>query len=142
MNKYEKIFYEASKKDSSARWFDIALRPLAADLSEHLGLPVELSGPFGLRAECFLTFNKDGNKGQRKMLVVTPDFNCIYNETDKPAPYHARTPNAVELRLYYDTGETLNLFAPGSLGDFNGMNNVTALLPDTIQEIANVLRTY
>ena len=38
--------------------------------------------------------------------------------------------------------QTLNLFAPGSLGDFNGMNNVTALLPDTIQEIANVLITY
>lgn len=142
MNKYEKIFYEASKKDSSARWFDIALRPLAADLSEHLGLPVELSGPFGLRAECFLTFNKDGNKGQRKMLVVTPDFNCIYNETDKPAPYHARTPNAVELRLYYDTGETLNLYAPCSIGDYSGMNNVQARLPNTISEIANVLRTY
>lgn len=142
MNKYERIFYEASKKDSSARWFDLAIRPLAADLSEYLGLPVELSGPFGLRAECILTFNKAGDKGQRKMLVVTPDLNCVYAERYVPAPYHARTPKAVELVLYYDTGKTLNLFDSNTMGDYNGLNNEVARLPDTIPEIAKVLRTY
>lgn len=53
MNKYEKIYLKATKRGggSAASWLDSSVAALAVDLEEHTGKPVEVSGPFGLRAE-------------------------------------------------------------------------------------------
>lgn len=58
MNKYERLYTEASVGGKNPSWLDTAIRPLAADLSEATGLPARVSGPFGLRAECESTSTK------------------------------------------------------------------------------------
>ncbi len=115
MNKYEKIYIKAAKKSGHASWLDTAITPLAVDLEEATGKPVEISGPFGLRAEVWVKVGED-------FIRLTPEF-----------------PEG-GFKLYYDTGETTSTFQPGTLGDFNGMNNVSAPLPDTLEEIIKLLR--
>lgn len=115
MNKYERIYAEACKKNQYASWLDSAIAALAADLSEATGKPVKISGPFGLRAEVWITVGD-------RFIRLTPDFPDL------------------QLKLYYDTGEMTNDYQPGTLGDWNGMNNVRAPLPDTLDEIIGLLR--
>lgn len=128
MNKYEKTYNEISKKHPQARWFDIAVVALAVDLEEATGLKARVSGPFGLRAECPIYLNEEGEPGERKVIYITPWFDSTKGET--------------ELVLYYDTGEVKNNYAPGTLGELNGMNNVMERLPDTLEEIVALLRSY
>jgi len=128
MNKYEKIYNEAARNGGNPKWMNTCIRPLAADLEELTGLKAEVSGPYGLRAECVIYLNKDGGEGNRKYLVLTPDF------------YHKD--NHIEIQFFYDTGETDERYPANSLGDYNGFNNVSARLPDTLEEIAALLRTY
>ena len=128
MNKYERLYTEASAGGKSPSWLDTAIRPLAADLSEATGLPARVSGPFGLRAECVIYLNENGAEGERKHLTVTPWFNCEGKDT--------------EIMLYYDTGEVKKEYAPNTLGDYNGMNNVMKRLPETLPEIVALLHTY
>ena len=128
MNKYERLYTEASAGGKNPSWLDTAIRPLAADLSEATGLPARVSGPFGLRAECVIYLNENGAEGERKCLTVTPWFNCEGKDT--------------EIMLYYDTGEVKKEYAPNTLGDYNGMNNVMKRLPETLPEIVALLHTY
>lgn len=128
MNKYEKIYNEAARSGGNPKWINACIRPLAADLGEMTGLKAEVSGPYGLRAECVIYLNKDGGKGERKFIVLTPHF------------YHAG--NYIEIEFFYDTGETEERYEPNTLGDYNGFNNISAKLPDTLEEIAALLRTY
>lgn len=116
MNKYEKIYLKAYEKRGTAHWLDGAVAALAVDLEEVTGKHVEISGPFGLRAEVLLYVGDD-------FIRLTPAF-----------------PEAEGFKLYYDTGETTNAYQPGMLGDWNGMNNVSAPLPDTLDEIIKLLR--
>lgn len=115
MNKYEKIYAIAHKKRGKASWLDGAIAALAIDLEEATGKPAEISGPYGLRAEVYIYVGDD-------FIRLTPEF-----------PEDG-------LKLYYDTGKTTNDYQPGTLGDWNGMNNVRAELPDTLEEIIKLLR--
>ncbi len=115
MNKYEKIYQKAREQNARASWLETAIPALAIDLEEAIGETVKVSGPFGLRAELWLTA---GNR----FIRLTPDF------------------STGTLKLYYDTGETTNRFQPGTLGDRNGFNNVQTPLPDTLDEIVKLLR--
>lgn len=113
MNKYERIYKKACEKRGSASWLDSAVAALAVDLEEHTGKPVDVSGPFGLRAE--VTLNVGGT-----YTTISPSF------------------EKGELKLYYDTGEKSKRYKPQTLGDFNGFNNVQAALPDTFEEIVAI----
>lgn len=113
MNKYEKIYIKAAEKQQ-ASWLDSAVAALAVDLEEYTGETVAVSGPFGLRAEVMV---KVGNT----YTIITPSF-----ENDG-------------FKLYYDTGETTGEYQPQTLGDWNGLNNVQAPLPDTLMEIAAIM---
>lgn len=115
MNKYEKIYCKAYEKRGSASWLDSAVAALAVDLEEATGENTEISGPFGLRAEVWIDVGEN-------FIRITPEF-----------------PDN-QLKLYYDTGEVGDTYQPGTLGDFNGMNNVRAPLPDTLEEILKLLR--
>lgn len=128
MNKYERLYTEASAGGKNPSWLDTAIRPLAADLSEATGLPARVSGPFGLRAECVIYLNENAAEGERKHITITPWFNCEGQDT--------------EIMLYYDTGEVKKEYAPNTLGDYNGMNNVMKRLPETLPEIVALLHTY
>lgn len=128
MNKYEKAYNDVVKRHPGAHWYDIAIVSLAADLGERIGQTARASGPFGLRAECPIYINEKGKPGERRVIYLTPWFDSSKGET--------------ELMLYYDTGETKNDYAPGTLGEINGMNNVMKRLPDTLEEIISLLRFY
>ena len=128
MNKYEKLYTEAVAGGKNPSWLDTAVRPLAADIGEATGHTARVSGPFGLRAECVIHVNEDAPEGERMHLVITPWFNCEGQDT--------------EIMLYYDTGEVKDDYAPNTLGDFNGMNNVMKRLPETLPEIVALLRKY
>lgn len=114
MNKYERS-YELANRKSSASWYDTAIAPLAADLEAATGKPAKISGPFGLRAEVYIDVGGD-------FIRITPEF-----------PDDG-------LKLYYDTGAMTQTYQPLTLGDCNGMNNVRAPLPDTLEEIVKLLR--
>ena len=51
MNKYERIYSKATENGRNASWMDTAIAALAVDIEEYTGIPVTVSGPFGLRAE-------------------------------------------------------------------------------------------
>ena len=123
MNKYEKIYLKAQEKSGRASWIDSAIASLAIDIEESTGEPVEIRGPFGLRAEVYITVGEKDSEG-RRFLLLTPEFpDCGF-------------------KLYYDTGETVERYGAETLGDFNGLNNVSAPLPDTLEEIIQILRPY
>lgn len=128
MNKYERLYTEASAGGKNPSWLDTAIRPLAADLAEATGLTARVSGPFGLRAECLIYLNENGAEGERKHITITPWFNCEGQDT--------------EIMLYYDTGEVKKEYESNTLGDYNGMNNVMKRLPETLPEIVALLHTY
>lgn len=115
MNKYEKIYCKAYEKRGHASWLDSAIASLAVDLEEATGKQAEISGPFGIRAEVWISVGDN-------FIRLTPEF-----------------PDG-QLKLYYDTGEMENTYQPGTLGDFNGMNNVREPVPDTLEEIVKLLR--
>ena len=128
MNKYESIYNEAVKKNKRARWYDTAIMALATDLQQATGLTAKASGPFGLRAECPIYLNEGGGTGERKVIYITPNFES--------------SPAGTRLTLYYDTGETTKTYAPGTMGDLNGFNNLSERLPDTLEDILPLLRSF
>lgn len=115
MNKYERIYSKATENGRNASWMDTAIAALAVDIEEYTGIPVTVSGPFGLRAEVML-------KSGERYLTICPDF------------------QGEGLQLYYDTGKTTQRHPPLSLGDFNGFNNVQERLPDTLEAIVSLFR--
>lgn len=124
MNKYEEAYLRAAKDAPRASWKDTAVNLLAADLAEATGEPVVISGPYGLRAEVVLYVGHNEEKKTGKCITLTPYFNV----------------ESGEFHICYDTGKVEQKYAAGGLGDFNGFNNETALLPDTLDEIIGVLK--
>lgn len=122
MNKYEKIYLKAAERSSRASWMDCAITALALDIEEATGKPVTISGPFGIRCEVLICVGEE--KSERKFIRVTPEF------------------PGKGFKIYYDTGETKDRFAPGTIGYINGMNCVSAPLPDTLEEILKLLKPY
>lgn len=116
MNRYEKIYCKAMQRSGSLNvsWLDSAIAALAMDMEEYTGQTVEVSGPFGQRAEVYF---KIGDV----CTVITPSF-----ENDG-------------LKLYYDTGEKTDRYGALTLEDINGFNNIQAPLPDTFEEIVKLL---
>lgn len=128
MNKYEKIYAKACTGGKRPNWIDTVIQPLVADLEMATGLSARMHGPFGIRCECCILLNENAVQGERKQILITPDFNFYDNET--------------EIMLYYDTGEVDNTYPPKSIGAINGMNNIRKRLPDTLEEIVVLLQTY
>lgn len=115
MNKYEKIYNLAARKNPNVRWIDSAIIALVVDIEEYTKEPVQISGPFGLRAEVMINVGIS-------YLTIIPSFDSGI------------------LKLYYDTGQKIEKFSPLSIGDINGFNNVQAPLPDTLEEIIDIIR--
>jgi len=115
MNKYEEIYLAARQNQGFVSWIDVAVPALAFDIEKATGKPVRISGPCGIRAEVYVDVGD-------KYICLTPEF-C-----------------GEKLILYFDTGEITDTYAPDTLGAINGMNNVRARLPGTLDEIIKVLR--
>ena len=103
----------------SFSWVSMLVDPLAEALAEYPGANgFETFGPFGLRAATSIHLYKNEKLGHITLTL----------EDGK--------------RLNYDTGEKCGNYASGSLGNLNGFDNVTASLPDSIPEIAELLHWY
>ena len=106
-------------------WIKTVLTPLAQKLSEKIGMPYEIYGPFGLANETSVYFHKDMTKSicdqPTKHLTVVPEF------------------NGDKFYLKYYTGEKTNKYQSGSIGELNGYNNCRAVLPDDFNEILKIV---
>jgi len=84
-------------------------------------------GPQGIGCRTFIYLVESEEvspfKQQSKRVIVQPDFDEDGN-----------------LYLVYETGEMVERYAKGSLGEVSGLNGVTAPLPNTLEEIRVLLR--
>lgn len=105
----------------SFSWVSMLVKPLAEALKQETGSEsFKTYGPFGLRAYVSIYVHKGQKCGG---ITLTLDS---------------------EGRLRYDTGEKTCRYDSNStgIGALNGMDNVTAPLPDDISEIASLLRWF
>lgn len=101
--------------------------PLAEALKEATGLPFyEIYGPFGLDCETSIYLSRFGKQGSIPICEVE-----TYSLTLKWKP--DGTP------LYW-TGKKTEEYPEGSIGYYNGFNNIYAELPNEISEVVKVLR--
>ena len=115
----EIVKYNAGKR-SYPHWTDHVLLPLMREIGCRLGLNYEVSGPFGLRMQCYITLiDKNGNAVY--ILSVVPCFQKCGTLIES---------------IHYDTGE----LKEGRIADLNGFNSITAPLPDDYDEIICLMK--
>jgi len=106
-------------------WVEGFVEPLAAALSEKVGLPWEIYGPFGLSCNTSIYLRED-------MTVSICDQETLSITLEPHGDLH-------EYTIVYRTGEMTDEYQKGSIGWLNGFNCVTAPLPDTLDEIVALL---
>jgi hypothetical protein len=108
-------------------WIKGFLEPLAAAISEKVGLPWEIYGPFGLSCNTTIYLREDMNKSicDQRTLSIT-----IEPELDDGA-----------WSFVYRTGETTGDYKLNTIGWLNGFYCVTEPLPDTLDEIVGLLKS-
>lgn len=98
---------------------------LAEKLSEHIGLPYEIYGPFGLEAETSIYLRKDMSKRISEQKTISIHLR----------PFGDRENDWIA----YDTGEKIDRYQKGSIGELNGYNSVYAPLPKDFDEILKLM---
>lgn len=109
-------------------WKDEVIVPLAEELAKRVGRHPLVFGPCGIGAKVTISLVADPEarwtEQDRLELTVEPDFEdgcMIFN---------------------YETGEASDRYEPGTVGYVNGLNNITAPLPDSVEEILGLLRHH
>ena len=104
------------------------LWPLADELARRTGKHPQLSGPAGLGSKLTIALvdNPDKRSYEQESLEITvepafEDDHMVFN---------------------YETGEVSDRYEPGTVGYVNGLNNITARLPDSVEEILGLLRHH
>ena len=118
LNKQRERFYSVS-------WIDEIIHPLAQQLAMRMNKKYDIYGPFGLGCRTSIYLFDDENKS-----ITDQDTWSITLLPD-------------DLRngiIRYETGEMKKEYASGTIGEMNGFNNITADVPDTIEEIEKLLR--
>lgn len=109
-------------------WKDEIVVPLAKELGKRVGMSPLVFGPCGLGNKVYISLVKDPEIPRWKQsslnLVVQPQF-----------------PDGESCVLEYETGEMTDRYEPDTLGYANGLNAVTAVLPDSVDEILLLMRT-
>lgn len=107
------------------------LVPLAKEIKSRCGFKAyEFYGPFGIENEISIYFSNNGVDGDIKICEVETwclELRPHYGEHDLDG-------------FTYWNGETVNRFAPGTIGELNGLNKVYVQLPNDIDEIIKSLR--
>ena len=129
------------KKSKLGGWHANLVIPLAEVLTPLLGCDkYEILGPFGLRAETSIWFKKKDSTAKYcdYSLSLT-----VHNEWEKDNYYKGQycmsTMKSVHLR--YDTCERDNSYQNGSIGELNGFNKIEAPLPESIDEIIELIKS-
>lgn len=104
------------------------LWPLADELARRTGKHPKLLGPAGLGSKVTIALvdNPDKRSYEQESLEITvePVFE------DKSIFFN------------YETGGVNDRYRPGTIGHLNGLNNITAPLPDSVEEILGLLRKH
>jgi hypothetical protein len=118
--------YEEMGALDYGNWMSDVLWPLADELARRTGKHPQLSGPAGLGSKLTIALVDDRDKRSYEQesleITVEPVFedDCmVFN---------------------YETGAVSDRYKPGTLGHLNGLNNITAPLPDSVEEILVLLR--
>lgn len=111
--------YKAGQR-SYPHWSDYVLLPLIRDIGCRLGLDYSVSGPFGMRTQCYISL-MDENSNTVYIISVIPCFQKC---------------GALIESIHYDTGE----IKEGCIADLNGFNCITAPLPDDYDEIITIFK--
>ncbi len=129
------------KKSKLGGWHANLVIPLAKILTPLLECEsYEILGPFGLRAETSIWFKKKDSTAKYcdYSLSLT-----VHNEweTDNyyKGEYCMSTMKSVQLR--YDTYKRDNSYERGSIGELNGFNKIEAPLPESIDDIVNLIKS-
>ena len=111
--------YSAGQR-SYPHWTDHVLLPLIRDIGCRLGLDYKVSGPFGMRTQCYISLMDETNDTVYIISVV---------------PCFQKCGTLIE-SIHYDTGE----IKEGCIADLNGFNCITAPLPDDYDEIIRLMK--
>lgn len=121
--KLAKLDKKEEKLHKPSRYTFIEL--LADKLSKHFGLHYKLYGPFGIECETSIYLFKNP-----KLSICEQDTLSItlrpFGDVEKDW-------------LTYDTGERLDRYPKGSIGDLNGMNAVYKPLPKEFNQIVELM---
>ena len=120
--------YEEMGALDYGNWMSDVLWPLADELARRTGKHPQLSGPAGLGSKLTIALvdNPDKRSYEQESLEITVE------------------PAFEDERIFfnYETGEVSDRYEPGTVGYVNGFNNITARLPDSVEEILGLLRHY
>lgn len=117
---------EKKQENEYAYWFDDVVIPLMHDLERFAGdgWYGEIYGPFGLECETSIYLRQDMSRS----ICDQPTYGLtIYPHNNKG-----------EMR--YQTDKRTNACPKGSIGDLNGMNFVKETLPDSVEEIWEIMK--
>lgn len=134
-NKLEETIDKAQAKlkklqSKSPSWIQDLFIPLAKELKERLGLKAyDIYGPFGIECETSMYLSDYGKDKDIEITKVN-----TFSLTVRP---HWEGNN---FSLTYRTGQTTNEYAKGTIGYLNGLNDIYAPLPNTIEEIIKLLK--
>ncbi len=113
-------------RNDQLNWIDAVVIPLATALGEATGLHHRVIGPCGIccRIDVILYADKERQYifQPHKVIALQPDF------------------REEGFSLRYETGKQTDRFAKGTVGELNGMNNETEVLPNSIDEILKLMR--
>lgn len=118
-------------REKTNSWIQMVAEPIAKELCEYTGHKhFEIYGPFGLRAETTI------------YLMDADERDIIHNDTWSITmmPEFSFGMAIPDFRLFYDTGNIREVYPRNSIGGLNNFGHETALLPDTVEEIAKLLR--
>ena len=101
-------------------WKDFVLLPIARDIGLRLGLEYEVSGPFGVRLQCYISLTDKTGKIMYILSVIPRFQGSLLNSID------------------YDTGE----IKEGCIHDLSGFNCVTAPLPNNCEDIIWIMKEH
>lgn len=107
------------------------IKPLAEELLKHFkGRYYKILGPFGLTCETAIHLHKDGVEKDK----MFDGDNCISVDF-RPAQKDGKA-DLVLVNNLINRGK----FAPGSIGEMNGMNHPTIPMPKTIKELVKFIK--
>lgn len=109
--------------------FHDALKEIGKYICEKTGYEYEILGPFGLRCQSSLWI-VDKTKDRKNLMDYIVWSLSITAKTNGDNTQY----------LMYDTGEKKSGYHPNSLGAMNGFDNVEAILPDTIEEVWEIMK--
>lgn len=124
----EKLLRSMSKVEA-VDWKSEVIEPLAEELAKRTGKKACVYGPYGIGAKAIIALvdDQDGLLMEKEWtgITVEPSFD-----------------DDGSLYFQYETGDVCDRYAKGTLGQMSGLNNITARLPDSVEEILGLLRHH